>query len=359
MARAVIRTSDRIAFKRCRRKWDFASGLRQNLTPSQGPNYFWIGTGGHFALEDYHGYNNYGHPAEAFRAYVEAWRQYSSKSRMQMPDDWKEQAELGTALLDYYMLWLQERDPLPTHWVDGIPQVEVKAEIALPMEYFSPEIQDMYDEGVFYQCTLDRVVNVDGELWLQDYKFYKQFSQAMLEFDTQMSAYIWCGHVMYPDAPIAGAILQEHKKDLPNPPRILQSGDISVAKNQKTTHRLYRQGLIDMYGEVNNAPSANIGLLNHLAGIESKDRDAFIRRSWSVRTPEQAVSTGQKILMEAEDMLNPNIPLYTNETKDCSWDCSFQDVCIMMDRNDNWEDVLRETTVSRIDETDDWREYLP
>lgn len=310
-------------------------------------------------MEDYHGYNNYGHPAEAFKAYVDAWKRYSQKTRHQMPDDWKEQAELGVALMDYYLVWLEGREPLDTLWVDGIPQVEVKVEIQLPHEYFPPHIQDHYDEGIFYQATLDRVVVEDGDYWLLDYKFYKNMQQDHLEFDPQMSAYTWCGHVMYPEMPLKGAILQQHRKDVPNPPRILSAGGLSVAKNQKTTHRLYRQAIIDMYGDVANAPGNVVATLNDFAGRESKDRDAFIRRDYTVRTPEQIASTGQKILMEAEDMLNMELPLYPNETKDCSWDCSFQDVCIMMDRRDSWNDILLETTVSRSDETDDWREYLP
>lgn len=359
MARAAIRTSDRLAYKRCRRKWSLSSGLRYNRTPSQGPSYFWIGTGGHFAMEDYHGYNNYGHPAEAFKAYVEAWRQYAQKTRFQLPDDWQEQAELGVALMDYYMLWLQERSPLQTLWIDGVPQVEVKVEIQLPHEYFSPKVQDFYNDGIFYQATLDRVVIIDGEYWLLDYKFFKQLQQLHLEFDPQMSAYVWCGHVMYPDMPLQGAIFEQHRKDLPNPPRVLKNGSLSAAKNQKTTHRLYRKALIDTYGDVASSPSANIDLLNHLAEIESKDRDDFIRRDYTVRTPQQIAAIGQKILMEAEEMLDHDIPLYPNETKDCSWDCSFQDICIMMDSGDDWEFTLNDTTISRTDETDDWRLYLP
>lgn len=356
MAKAIIRTSDRLAFKRCRRKWSFISGLRQNRAQISGANYFWIGTGGHYALEDYHGYNHYGHPAEAFKAYVEAWRRLENNSKYRMPDDWQQQAEMGDGLMHSYMSWLQDREPLETLWIDGVPQCEVRALIKLPIEH------PLYDEGVFYSVTLDRVVWYDDGLWLQDYKFYKNFSQANLEFDQQMSAYIWAGTVMYTDSineVIQGAILQEHRKNLPNEPRVLQSGEISGAQNQGTTRALYKKALEEKYGSVDKATDKQIECLNNLASMETDHRDGFVRRHFTVRAEPQIVSTGQKILMEAEDMLNPNLPIYPNETKDCQWDCPLQEVCLMMDTHDDWQYVLETTTTTREDDNDNWRTYLP
>ena len=52
-----IRTSDRRVFRRCLRKWDYQSSLRQNLTrkgTEQNIN-FWFGSAIHFCMEDYHG----------------------------------------------------------------------------------------------------------------------------------------------------------------------------------------------------------------------------------------------------------------------------------------------------------------
>ncbi len=61
-------------------------------------------------------------------------------------------------------------------------------------------------------------------------------------------------------------------------------------------------------------------------------------------------------------MCNPNLPLYPNPTKDCSWDCNFRDICIMVDRDDDWEYALQDTTVQRDDnqaeEIKSWRQLL-
>src|SRR3954468_7715100 len=80
---ARIRTSDRIGFKRCRRRWGWNSHLRGNLGPKEAQNPLWFGTGMHFALEDYHGFNVYGSPTEAFKAYCSAT--YHLKQRMPVP----------------------------------------------------------------------------------------------------------------------------------------------------------------------------------------------------------------------------------------------------------------------------------
>ena len=118
---ALLRTSDRGAFKRCRRKWGWQSQLRQNLTQKNTPSYFWIGTGGHFALEDYHGHNRFQHPVEAFRAYLAACKVCQKKTKRGLPDDWAEQTAMCEGILENYLMWASTRDTYQTVWLDGVP----------------------------------------------------------------------------------------------------------------------------------------------------------------------------------------------------------------------------------------------
>ena len=351
MRTAVIRTSDRSSFKRCRRKWAWSSGLKQNRSIKDAPSYFWIGTGGHFALEDYHGYNHFGHPVEAFNAYTAACKEFHRKHKRGLPDDWEEQTTLAQGILEHYLIWMQHREPHKTVWVDGQPQVEIKCEIELPV---TPP--PGYDR-VVYQLTLDRLVEIDGEYWITDYKFYKQFGQDNLEYDQQMGAYIWGAQTIF-DRPIAGAILHELVKNVPHEPKILSSGKLSYDKRQSTTHRIYREALINMYGAVEKAPKPNVDCLNDLAHQEGTDRDKFIKRSWTRRTELQQQAQGSMILLEAVDMCNPDLPLYPNPTRDCSWDCSLRDICLMMDRDDDWDSLLEDLTVIDSEETTTWRDHL-
>lgn len=351
LRKAVIRTSDRGNFKRCRRKWAWASQLKHNLRIKDTPSYFWIGTGGHFALEDWHGHNHFGHPVEAFNAYVMACKSFHNKHGYGLPDDWEEQQTLAQGILEHYLIWLQHREQHETVWIDGVPQCEIKCEIPLPIE--PPPGYDV----VVYQLTMDRLVEIDGEYWITDYKFYKSFSQGNLDMDPQMSAYIWGANTIY-EKPIAGAILHEFVKKYPQEPKILSTGKLSHSPTQGTTHRMYKEALIHMYGSVDNAPGANIRCLNDLAHQEGADRDNYIRRTKTRRTELENQAQGTIIVLESADMCNPQLPLYPNPTRDCSWDCSLQDICHMMNRDDDWESTLKDLTVADTEEYDQWRRHL-
>ncbi len=340
-----IRTSERSSFKRCRRAWGWGSTYKAGRASKEEPIFFWLGTGIHFALEDYHGYNVYGSPVDAWNAFVVA----TKKTEKGVPEDWAEGNELAVGMLEYYLRWLQGRDPLKTLYIDGVPQCEVRFEI--PMDVKPPP---GYDK-VNYVGTFDRVCEDSaGQLWLVDYKTAQKFQHMHLETDQQISSYMWAASVLY-EKPIAGFVYQQHRKTLPKQPRVLQNGKLSTAK-QVTTWRLYNDALRKLYGNVDAAPRDNIRFLNDLAAQESEERDAFIRRDRTSRNQHQLESEGVKITLELEDILNPDLPLYPNPTMQCSW-CQFQDACIALDDGSDWEAILHSTTTTR-DEDTSWRQLL-
>ena len=350
--RAIIRTSDRQAFKRCRRKWSLSSHLHHNRTQSEQVSYFWFGTGCHYALEDFHGYNYYKHPAEAFRAYVTAQRQFSRHHpEYKLPYEIDEFETLGCAMMDYYVTyWLATREVLETLWWKGEPQCEVQCTLLLPYQ------NEHYNE-VFYQFTLDRVVVIDGELWIVDYKFYNRDWSSDLDLDAQMSAYIWAGQTIY-DRPIKGAIMQKHFKAVPGEPRILSNGRLSADSKQNTTYAMYKRALEEMYTEIERAPLANRNCLQELMQMEGFEKDPWIQRERTERTEREQETEGESVLLELPEMLNPELPLYKSRQMDCTW-CNFKDVCLAMDDGLDWESMLYETTVGRNEDVESWRTYLP
>jgi hypothetical protein len=134
-SRYTLRTSDRRVFRRCLRKWDYLSSMRQNLTRSgaeQNIN-FWFGSAIHFALEDYHSWNHYGDPRKAFYAYYKAFKE----SELPIGADYC--YELGMAMLSYYLTWYprynsatgfetvwldEEGNDVPPHSPGAYPAVE-------------------------------------------------------------------------------------------------------------------------------------------------------------------------------------------------------------------------------------------
>jgi hypothetical protein len=270
-----------------------------------------------------------------------------------MPTDWREALELGVGMMDYYLEWLKGRDPLATYVENGIPQVEVYIEFPIPFTLF----EDSPFDEVRYRVTFDRVViDEHGRLWILDYKTAIRYEVRHFETDGQISAYSWVGSIAY-DKPIAGFIYQQHRKVIPDDPRILQSGLVSTNKQQLTTSRLYENTLKNLYGEVKKAPAENIRFLNDMHMQETEDRDAFIRRDRIERNPHRQAAEGTKVLLELEDMLNPELPLYPNPTRDCSW-CQFQLPCVAMDDGDDWEHFLEEHTHEKAEEDESWRQHL-
>lgn len=350
--RAVIRTSDRISFKNCRRRWGWSSHLRHNLGPRQAISPLWFGTGIHFALEDFHGWNRFGHPRLAFEEYVKVFK---NKAPNKLPDDWEALLALGREMLDYYVVWLQVRKNhvMKTYWHEGEPQVEVNFRFNIPWEAG----RYGWDE-VVYSGTIDRVcIDEHGFLWPVDYKTAASIQTLHYLTDPQVSAYMWAAPHLY-DKPIGGFIYQQHRKATPNEGRILQNGHVSSAQNQATSHVMYRETLLRVYKDLANCSDAQIALLNDLARRESEAHDDFIRQDKIHRNDHRGQAEGAKVLMEIEDMLNPDLLLYPNPVRECTSFCPFYSPCTSMDDGSDWEHELAMTTEPRQAEYDHWRKWL-
>jgi len=351
-----VHNGDRVTYRRCRRKFMFQSRLRENLiaisTP-RGP--LWLGSGFHFALEDFHGHNRFGDPRRAFDAYVEA------HPPEELPEDVDKLVVLGNGMLEYYVdLWLPRRQAtMPqTLWVNGEPQVEVHVQIPVT-ELIQPWLLDILQEKhgkrvevVIFQ-TFDKIeIDQEGRIWGVDYKTAKQMTPVNdLQRLPQGKQYYWGGRWFYGDA-FEGMTWQQHLKSVPEPPELLKSGDFSVNKSQHTTYSMYRKALIDQFGKV---PKGYVEILNILASRENDEGDRYIRRDTLRWSPMQGFSEEEALTAELHEMLDPNLPIYPNPTRDCNWDCPFSPISQAMDDGSDF-DYLLETEFMRYQGyRDDWR----
>ena len=349
----IIRTSDRGLFRRCRRKWAWQSHLKDNLEPIQKAAPLWMGTGFHFALEQMHGTQTFKTGAKAFEAYY--WATKKAYDVDNLPPNIDEMLNLACGMLDYYQQdWICARDPLQTYWYNGEPQVEVDFLIPLPVD------PPKGFSKVLYAGTFDRIAIDEYKLlWIVEYKTAKQFSIGHFMIDGQCTSYSWAAYSIY-ELPIQGVIYQQHRKELPEAPKILSTGKVSSNMKQKTTRRAYREALLSIYGDINMAPKVNIDMLNWLATQETEDKDTFIRRDKVYRNLHQIHAEGEKILMEVGEMLNPQTPLYPSPTRDCIYQCPFISACISMDDGSDWEAEIKDTCRRRKQEAYDasWREFI-
>jgi hypothetical protein len=94
--------------------------------------------------------------------------------------------------------------------------------------------------------------------------------------------------------------------------------------------------------------------------MEGPDGDKFITRDFIARNEHTLQAEGVKILMEIEDMLNPDLPLYPNPTRECAqYRCDFLDACVSLDDGSDWESILNEEfKPQKENRADQWRQLL-
>lgn len=380
-----IHTSDRATFKRCRRKFEWGSTLGENLIKI-GPDHkaFFLGTGFHFALEDWWGYRRFAHPALAFAAY------YDAQKPDDLPDEADQVLEMATGMLSYYVEdWIEDykdREPWETLWVpdsEGVsrPQVEVEIAIDLTQLLFEAlpthheawskgqeltDFQDWLEENfgpreVHYVITLDRaVIDKHERIFGLDYKTAASFDVLNLQTNPQAGSYDWAGNLFYSPTGyrFEGMIWEQFRKVVPAPPKWVNDGKknegFSTAVDQSTTYRLYRKALKARFGKMPNEERYS-EMLGLLANAQSNEGDRFIRYDILRRNDKQREVEQEKIIAEVLEMLDPNLPMYPNPTKDCSWDCPFKAPCLAKDDGSDYEFILQEEYAQWSGYRDDWR----
>jgi hypothetical protein len=197
-----------------------------------------------------------------------------------------------------------------------------------------------------------------------DWKTAKSADTNKLDTDDQISAYMWAAEQWF-GHPFHGFIYVQLTKDLAKPPKRLANGTMSVDKKQKTTYALAKEMIIKDYGEVKKAPAKVIDFLNMIAAQESPEGDRYIRWDLVTRTKAQKESTYRNILAEVRLMIQPDLYLFPNPTRDCIWDCDFRDTCLRMDNGDERQAMLdlwvayEERPREEDGNIDTWRKDIP
>ena len=350
-----IRTSGRASFQQCRRKWDFTDDTRKNLEPKIKPAPFYLGSAFHFALEDMHGYQRYEDGAMAIRAFHIA----QQAAKCPIPDDVDELVALGEGMMNHYKHFLINREGVNIYRINGVPQVEVSFKIPITQELTHLPLKKWGIDEVNYTGTFDGIaIDENGNLWIMEYKTAKAFMTQNFETDRQITAYCWAASCLF-NRPVVGVIYQQHKKQVPDLPRQLSNGTYSMAETQNTTHKLYRDAMLNLYGKDSRIPPKQMTYMNNLLLKETSTSDGYVLRNKIYRNQHQLEAEGAKIITEMTDYCNPDLPLYPNPNKDCFWMCSVQNACILMDAGGDWENDIELKMTQRNEEETSWRAQLP
>lgn len=344
-----IHTSDRITFKRCRRRWDLSSRIRQNLKPKAPARALEFGTAIHAALEVYYDPMMWDADREIVQlATLAAFWAVNKEQKAARGEniseedkiDFKERLELGNGMLQNYFLWAPSRDKFRP--------IAVEQKFEVPI--FDPPIEGWWYEPV-YRGRLDLLVEDEwGGYWIVDHKTTARMEdrELYLEIDEQCGSYAWALQVQL-GIKVQGVIYNELYKGFPQPPAmnatVRQGRRFSVNKMQDTSYELYLQTITEA-----NEP---LHLYEDVLNFFKNEGRQYFRRTQVHRSQEELQRLGKQIQDETLDMLSPNLRIYPNPDKfSCKW-CDYRLPCLAMNDGSDLEWIIKENYVQ--DDGDDSR----
>ncbi len=193
-------------------------------------------------------------------------------------------------------------------------------------------------EGTALSGQIDLAYLLNGKLTLVDHKTSgKGLDQASLDVDEQLTAYAYLAYhntKILPDQIIYNVIM----KSAPQPPIVLQSGKLSVAKDQATTPGLYRQAIADL----NISPDPKYA--EYIEYLEQVGWSRFFKREDTRRTQLELDHFGNymklKVRDVAESLYGPwELAYPAPSIYRCGY-CQYLGPCKSMMAGEDWEAVL-------------------
>lgn len=354
----IIRTSDRVAFRRCRQSWDLGSKIRLNYEYVPGIEPLDFGTAIHAGLEVYYDPRRWGEDRIivqqesllGFSNHMVDWRARLKKAgHWDMSQKmWQDNARLGTGMLNHFFTWAPKHD---VNWEPLKAEIEFEVPIPVPDDYRLPPVgwanignqlyhidEDYEPIPVVYQGRIDLVVKDirTGAIYIVDHKTAGQLGDyEHLELDTQVSSYAWALEKVL-GLKISGVIFQELRKKAPEEPRTLKNGGLSRARDQNTTAEIYRETVRRL-----GMPMAEYQEFIDFLALEGQ---VYFRRIQIERSAKELEIVERNVLDEALDMLdNPRI--YPNPNRFNCGSCQFHEVCVMRQDGSDWKFYLDDSII--------------
>lgn len=354
-----VRTSERGNFKKCRRLWDYTSQNRMNLERVKMNKNLAFGIDIHKGLEAYYSPKSWHVPTEVktnkaiirFATSIQVRQTKEDKARGGLDDERKQEyaelRELGIGMLSRYGEWAEKRDTFTPIAVEMKYQILIIDEEGVPLV--------INGHPVVYQIRVDLLLRDEyGFLWVLDHKTTAYLDDlSFLDVDTQLSTYPWVVESVLGEQ-VKGTIYNELVKSVPEKPKVLKKGNLSVDKKQNTTYELFMESIREK--NLDTAPYEDM-----LEYLRENPRDYF-RRTPSGRTPEELTYQGTLVLEEIRDMFlgregdGPSI--YPNPSKINCRNCDFKPPCTIENERGDVEFILNDPSIYQQRVSDEEEEEL-
>jgi len=276
------------------------------------------------------------------------------------PEEFEEFLALGVGMMEFYKEYALLFDDFT------VIQPEHTFSIPLGFECIDPRDGEMKE--VHYRGTQDAILqhNTSGRYGILEHKTAIRIDEAYhrkLEKDEQCTGYMWAAEreaeihdLEYKK--IDFVIYNALRKAYPKPPTPLKNGLFSVDRQKESTTYPLLMEYIEEKG-IGPIVESDERLKNYIEYVKNQGYEQFIIRTLVTRNRAEIESCGDRIKMEASDMLGiywkdqsvplalPGMPMiYPNPTGDfiCTT-CSFRGPCIARDDGSDWEQMIEDNYV--------------
>lgn len=380
-----IHTSERRAFRSCRRRWHWA--YKDGLYPRVTPRALEFGVAFHAAMEVFYEPSVWGKDPEVqkflalkrFRDECESqlknYKKLNGEPSEETRTEYRERLDLGLNMIKYYC---ENINPVFDTSLTPV-EVEVAFEVAVLSPQGEPiwckcercwkkwlatesdnicnlhysynqykneypdddEFRNLWWNGlpVSYGGRLDMLAKDDlGRYWIYDWKTTARIldegkESSFLELDDQIASYCWALKTGY-DIDVAGFVYVEIKKAFPQPPEELSrryKGRLfSTNKQFLTTYEMFRSHVAEHDGGVYAS-----GLYNdHLAWLKAEG-PKFHQRYQIHKNAYEITEIGRNIYLEALDMVgSPHV--YPTPGRFSCPSCSYRQPCLGMNMGEDY-----------------------
>ena len=307
-----LHTSDRTAFKRCRRQWDFSSGNRQNLELAAHPASIDLNKAVRDALAVYYFPGMWEWDRAIVQPLVHQAMDRSLRGQAESGADEEALHELldrGHALLDAYAAWA----PTVDHFTPV--RVETDFEVNVP-DPARPGINLLTSDGdeVRYSDRVDLlVIDPEDAYWVVQHRLVTEgwADHDVLQLDEQTIAWAWAWPQFYLGMQISGTVYNEIHAD---------AGKLSVpvpapqGRPQVGHRRMYaRSGTVS-------------GERLHAEGTDS------FRRTRLRRGDAELAAAGADLAAEVTAATSPDLQIYPSPAPEVCSRCSYRAPCLILNQ---------------------------
>lgn len=342
-----LRTSERIAFKRCqaRWKWGYLDGLK---LIHEKPGALWFGIGMHRVWEERYKYKG----LKRGKNVLQVWRDYVGDEQAVVYDEnyatdptaFYNAKELGEQMIGAYL----DKYGKDENWY--VLGTEIAFEIAIPRPIRVATGKTRPGPLVNYLGAFDLVARnlaQDDVLMLWDHKHVGVIQTQHLSLDDQAGSYwalaaqVLVEMGIVPEGTVLDGILYNFLRKAKPDTRPVDSEGRATNKPTKAHYLVAMPDATDkltLAGLEALAVSKGLTVVGDPSARQPSPN--FLREEvW--RTRKEMRSQIRKIQNEAlqmEAVRNRVLPITKNPTKDCTWDCSFFQMCELHESGDDWKE---------------------